>query len=122
MTLPELRTLASAKGISLAGCVERSDVEARLHELLFAPLAELLATKYDLLANVCHDSPPGTDREASKQDPLASGSYRVHVLQNESDQWFEIEDLHVQETMPQLIGLSESYLMVYERKRADAKK
>lgn len=31
-------------------------------------------------------------------------------------QWYEIQDLHVQETMPQLIGLSQSYMMVYERR------
>lgn len=33
-----------------------------------------------------------------------------------TEQWYEIQDLHVQETMPQLIGVSESYMMVYERK------
>lgn len=27
-----------------------------------------------------------------------------------------IKDLHVQETMPQLIGLSESYVLIFERK------
>ena len=30
---------------------------------------------------------------------------------------YEVQDLHVQETMPQLIGLSESYIIIYERKR-----
>ncbi len=28
-------------------------------------------------------------------------------------QWYEIQDLRMEETMPQLIGLSESYLMIY---------
>jgi hypothetical protein len=28
---------------------------------------------------------------------------------------YEMQDLHVEETLPQLIGLSESYMMVYER-------
>lgn len=31
------------------------------------------------------------------------------------DQWYEIQDLHVQEVLPQLIALSESYIMVYRR-------
>jgi U4/U6.U5 tri-snRNP-associated protein 2 len=35
-----------------------------------------------------------------------------------SDQWYEIQDLHVQETLPQLIGISESCILVYERKVA----
>ena len=29
---------------------------------------------------------------------------------------FELQDLHVTETMPQLIGLSEAYILIYERK------
>ncbi|KAH8061308.1 alpha-tubulin binding protein [Aureococcus anophagefferens] len=33
-----------------------------------------------------------------------------------SDQWYEIQDLHVSETMPQLIGLSESLLCIYQRR------
>ncbi len=35
-------------------------------------------------------------------------------------QWYEIEDLDVGETMPQLIGVSESYLLIFERKGASA--
>jgi len=53
-------------------------------------------------------------------DPLKCGSYRAHVYNKASEQWYEIQDLHVQETMPQLIGLSESYIMIYERKRTAA--
>ena len=34
-----------------------------------------------------------------------------------NDQWYEMQDLHVQETMPQLIGLSESYIMVYRAQK-----
>jgi hypothetical protein len=40
---------------------------------------------------------------------------RCHAAQA-TNQWFELQDLHVTETMPQLIALSESYLLVYERK------
>jgi len=42
----------------------------------------------------------------------------VHVKQQSSDQWYEIQDLHVSETMPQLIGLSESLLTIYQRRDA----
>ena len=34
---------------------------------------------------------------------------------------FEMEDLHVNECMPQLIGISESYILMYKRKSAVAK-
>ncbi|KAJ8605079.1 hypothetical protein CTAYLR_000348 [Chrysophaeum taylorii] len=74
-------------------------------------------TKYDLLANICHDLPAGLGKDA-QQDPLQFGTYRVHVRQVSSDQWYEIQDLHVAETMPQLIGLSESLLAIYVRRDA----
>jgi U4/U6.U5 tri-snRNP-associated protein 2 len=79
--------------------------------------AEGAVTKYDLLANACHDLPAGLGKDA-RQDPLQHGSYRVHVHQQSSDQWYEIQDLHVSETMPQLIGLSESLITIYKRRDA----
>ena len=35
---------------------------------------------------------------------LEGGSYRAHVQNKSTSQWFELQDLHVMETMPQLIG------------------
>ena len=75
------------------------------------------APRYDLLANACHDLQSGLGKDA-QQDPLQHGTYRVHVHQESSDQWYEIQDLHVSETMPQLIGLSESLLTIYQRRDA----
>ena len=71
--------------------------------------------RYDLLANACHDLPTGLGKDG-QQDPLQHGSYRVHTHQQSSDQWYEIQDLHVSETMPQLIGLSESLITIYKRR------
>jgi U4/U6.U5 tri-snRNP-associated protein 2 len=51
---------------------------------------------------------------------IQGGSYRVHIQNRASDQWYEVQDLHVQETMPQLIGLSESYIMIYRLKDSDS--
>lgn len=61
-------------------------------------------TKYNLLANVCHE---GT---------YAEGSYRVHIRHKigEQEQWFEIQDLSVKEILPQLVSLSEAYIQIYE--------
>ena len=50
-----------------------------------------------------------------EKDASKVGSYRVQMRNDAGGQWYEISDLHVQETLPQLIGLSESYMMVYTR-------
>jgi len=98
-----------------------------------------LGTKYDLVANICHDtrvivgqstnavevgsatssnvSSVGNTHGPTKT-ALENGCYRIHLLNKTTGQWFELQDLHVSETMPQLIGLSESYMLVYERKKA----
>lgn len=90
------------------------------------------STKFDLLANICHESSESKDlvmvgpaaasgtkasvKAAGNGNSASAGSYRCHVQSKSTGQWFEIQDLHVKETMPQLIGLSESYLLVYENK------
>jgi hypothetical protein len=40
---------------------------------------------------------------------------RVQVFHQSSDTWYEMQDLHVwtTETMPQLVGLSETYIQIY---------
>lgn len=32
-----------------------------------------------------------------------------------TDQWYEMQDLIVRETIPQLIAVSETYILIYER-------
>lgn len=59
-------------------------------------------TKYNLVANLCHE---GT---------FAQGTYKVHLQCKGTEQWNEIQDLMVRETLPQLISLSEAYIQVYE--------
>ncbi|CAE7363473.1 Usp39, partial [Symbiodinium microadriaticum] len=105
----------------------------------------LLSSKYDLMANICHDSAVSqgmtivTDSKKPKSkaqlqqtsghaagksavngglNVLEGGSYRVHIQNKATSQWFELQDLHVMETMPQMIGLSESYMLIYEKKSA----
>jgi U4/U6.U5 tri-snRNP-associated protein 2 len=95
-----------------------------------AAAASAAGTKYDLVANVAHDTPA----EVGTADPLAAGSYRVHV-QHEGgsgsagtaaagsggaqahthQQWYEVRDHHVTEALPQMIGISETCLMVFRR-------
>ena len=100
-------------------------------------LPDLLADKYDLVANITHDLPSDVGAEdnhnnqnktnnskskANKKDPLQEGSWKCHCQHRATGKWYEMQDLHVQEIMPQQIGLSESYLLIFERKSVKAKK
>ncbi|CAG9531620.1 unnamed protein product [Cercopithifilaria johnstoni] len=58
-------------------------------------------TTYDLVSNIVHDGPP------------SSGSYRIQILHNGTQKWFELEDLHVKEILPQMITLAESYIQIW---------
>ncbi len=83
-------------------------------------LPDILSDKYDLVANITHDVPIEVGREGRQRNPLEEGSYRCHVRHSATGQWYEIQDLAVRETMPQLISVSESYLLIFERKGAAA--
>ncbi|XP_012937807.1 U4/U6.U5 tri-snRNP-associated protein 2 isoform X2 [Aplysia californica] len=61
-------------------------------------------TTYDLVANVVHDGEPAQGK----------GSYRCHVLHKGQGKWYELQDLHVADILPQMITLSESYIQIFE--------
>ncbi|XP_058080338.1 uncharacterized protein LOC131228591 isoform X2 [Magnolia sinica] len=66
---------------------------------------ERLRTKYDLIANIVHDGKPG------------EGFYRVFVQRKSEELWYEMQDLHVAETLPQMVALSEAYMQIYEQQQ-----
>ncbi|XP_046392366.1 U4/U6.U5 tri-snRNP-associated protein 2 [Ischnura elegans] len=66
--------------------------------------AKHIHTNYDLVANIVHDGEPG------------KGTYRVHVLHKGTGQWYEMQDLHVTDILPQMITLTEAYIQIYELK------
>ncbi|KAL1353355.1 hypothetical protein HN51_017315 [Arachis hypogaea] len=66
---------------------------------------EKLRSKYDLIANVVHDGKPG------------EGFYRVFVQRKSEELWYEMQDLHVSETLPHLVALSEAYMQIYEQQQ-----
>ncbi len=66
------------------------------------PSAGLKHTTYNLIANVRHDG------------PATEGSYSVHLQNKATEQWYNVQDLHVEETIPTLITVSEAYLQIYE--------
>ena len=57
-------------------------------------------SKYNLVANVCHDGKAG------------EGVYRCHVNRAAEDMWYENQDLSVVEVLPQMVALSEAFLQV----------
>ncbi|XP_017771109.1 PREDICTED: U4/U6.U5 tri-snRNP-associated protein 2 isoform X2 [Nicrophorus vespilloides] len=59
-------------------------------------------TIYDLVANIVHDGEPD------------KGTYRVHILQKSTGKWYEMQDLHVIDILPQMITLTEAYIQIYE--------
>lgn len=100
--------------------IEKEDLLEKCLDFISTSLPNLLADKYDLVANITHDIPIEVGREGKQRNPLEEGSYRCHVQHKATGQWYEIQDLTVRETMPQLIGVSESYLLIFERKGATA--
>ncbi|XP_065854805.1 uncharacterized protein [Euphorbia lathyris] len=62
---------------------------------------ERLRSKYDLIANIVRDGKP------------KEGLYRVFVQRKSEELWYEMQDLHVSETLPQMVALSETYLQIY---------
>lgn len=61
-------------------------------------------TVYDLIANIVHDGQP------------SKGTYRVHILNKTRGTWYEMQDLHVIDVLPQMITLSESYIQIWEQR------
>ena len=117
MNVKELKELLKKYGREdiAAHAIEKSNLVEATVDFVCKSLPDLLADKYDLVANITHNSPSEVGREG-KHDPLQEGSYKCHVYHKATNQWFETQDLHVEETMPQLIGVSESYLLIFERK------
>mmetsp|Transcript_23610 Transcript_23610/g.42677 ORF Transcript_23610/g.42677 Transcript_23610/m.42677 type:complete len:505 (-) Transcript_23610:43-1557(-) len=60
-------------------------------------------TKYDLVANVCHDGKP------------ERGTYKLQTYHQPTSQWFELHDLRVTAVLPQMVALTESYIQIYQR-------
>jgi len=58
--------------------------------------------KYDLIGNLTHS---GNYKE---------GTNKAFVLNSANNQWYDMEDVHNQETIPQLVSVAESYLQVWQ--------
>ena len=60
--------------------------------------------RYSLLANIIHDGKPG------------DANFRVQIKNKERNEWFEIQDIHVQKILAESVAVCESYIHFYECK------
>lgn len=60
------------------------------------------STNYNLIANIVHDG------------EQKNGTWKLHVYHKNTKQWYEMQDLHVKDILPQMITLTESYIQIYE--------
>lgn len=60
-------------------------------------------TKFNLIGNIVHEG------------KVKEGSYLAHVWHSSSKSWFEIQDLHIKETLEGLVQVSQSYIQFYQR-------
>ncbi|KAI0984702.1 hypothetical protein GJ496_007316 [Pomphorhynchus laevis] len=60
---------------------------------------------YNLIANIVHEGQPESDK----------GTYRAHIIHKPTGTWYEMQDLHVNVFLPQMITLSESYMQIWEK-------
>ena len=68
----------------------------------FLPKTSNFTAVYNLVANMVHDGTPN------------GGSYRIHLQHKGAKHWFEMQDLHVTDLLPEMISLSEAYIQIYE--------
>jgi U4/U6.U5 tri-snRNP-associated protein 2 len=71
---------------------------------------------YDLVANIVHEAVKG--REDSVEGESEKHEWKVQIQDRSRDQWFQIQDLFVEKKEKELLYLGESYLQIWERRRA----
>ncbi|KAI0692971.1 hypothetical protein BC835DRAFT_1355493 [Cytidiella melzeri] len=72
------------------------------------------STMYDLIANVTHESVAGTTRD--KENTVYKVHLRAGAGGGETERWFQIQDLLVEEIRKEMIFLGETVLQIWERR------
>lgn len=85
-----------------------------------------VTTRYDLVSNIAHEGlvtkATGTNEVHDKGVAVKEGVFRAQTLNKAQEQWFLMDDLHIQEILPQVVSISEAYIQVYERSDLTAKR
>lgn len=73
--------------------------------------------RFNLVSNITHETIAGDTKVKRRKDfdAINEGTYKVDINHQTSRQWFEIQDLHVSTIDPNLIGCSESHILIYEK-------
>lgn len=66
------------------------------------------STFFDLCANIVHEPVMLGDQEKS--------IYMIHLEQNATGEWYEIQDLYIQKIRKDMITLKESYIQIWKRR------
>jgi len=91
--------------------------KAKRFPLAVPSLKPSQGNKFKLISTIGHKFKHdlGDDVGVSDQHSvIEKGSYTSFVLHKPSNQWHEIQNMHKQETMPQLVACSEAYIAFYE--------
>ena len=84
-------------------------------------LPVMTCTKFDLVANLCHDvelKEGGDDTRKVAQNPIETGCYRIHLRNAADNTWYEVQELLMKETQPELVSVSESSILIYKRQES----
>jgi U4/U6.U5 tri-snRNP-associated protein 2 len=68
---------------------------------------------YDLVANITHE----TVVESGRKEGELGSVFKVQLLEKARGQWFQIQDLFVEEVARELLFTSESYVQIWERRK-----
>ena len=124
MSETPLKAFITHNGESIEGCDSVAKLREKALEMVARGgmlLPNMTSTKYDLVGSICHDVElKDEEREGVQSDlksnPLDLGTYRIHLRNNGSNAWYEIQELVVTKVFPEDVCVSESSILVYERK------
>ena len=124
MSSTPLKAYITQNGEDVSENASLSDLRKQALEMVNSRptlLPIITCTKYDLVANVCHDvevKDAGGERKKKtslRENPVETGCYRLHLKNMVDNTWYEVQELLVKETQPDLVSVSESSILVYQR-------
>jgi U4/U6.U5 tri-snRNP-associated protein 2 len=104
------------RGLDLKDCMHINSLRNFLTVFFLMNLLDIetptedLPTLYDLIANVTHESVAGTTRD--KENTAWKAYLRAAGGGGDSERWFMIQDLIVEETRKEMIFLGETVIQV----------
>jgi U4/U6.U5 tri-snRNP-associated protein 2 len=75
---------------------------------------------YDLVANVTHEAMKAKDDAVEGEAPKKV--WRVQLRDKSRDEWYQVQDLFVEEVRKEILFLGESYVQIWERRREGKRK